>query len=201
MLDDNVLGLPNKELFKIFDRLGEINKPFQYRQAMDIRLLSNERIERLLKLKYDDVYYFAFDKWSEKDKIEPKLKLWSEEIHKIKPDRKWIRTKLYTFCAFDYENKYDLNFWLTDLQYLFERISIMFKYKAIPFVMRHKNFENSPFREVYINICQWANMPSGVIMIKSFNEWINDGSIVSIKTKQFRDKYPQFRRLFDAKLL
>lgn len=200
MLDDNVLGLPDKHLFPIFERLGEINKPFQYRQAMDIRLLNNERIDKLLKLKYDDVYYFAFDKWSEREKIEPKIKLWSNKIQLIKPDRKWIRTKFYTFCAFDYYGKYDIDFWLNDIEYLFKRIEIMFENKAVPFIMRFKEWENSPFREVYINICQWANMPSGSIMIKSFNEWIDTGSIVYKQTKQFRDKYPQFRKLFDARI-
>jgi hypothetical protein len=201
MLDDNVLGLPNKELYKIFDRLEEINKPFQYRQGMDIRLLTEERIDRLLKLKYDDIYYFAFDKMTEIEKIKPKIELWSEKIQLIKPNRKWIRTKFYTFCAFDYEGKYDLNFWLTDIENLFKRIQIMFDNKAIPFVMRFKEGEKSPFRHVYINIGQWANSPSGSITIKSFNEWIDTGSIVYKETIQFRDKYPQFRRLFDAKLL
>lgn len=199
MLDDNILGLPNKELFKIFDRLEEINKCFQYRQGMDIRLLSSERVDKLLKLKYDDVYYFAFDKFINRDLIESKLKLWSEKIHEIKPDRKWIRTKLYCFCAFDYDNIYDDSFWLNDIKIIFERFKIMFKYKAIPYLMRFEKWETSPYREVYINIGQWANMPSGTIMTMSFNEWIDTGSIVHKKTKEFRDKHPEFRKIFDLK--
>lgn len=199
LLDDNILGLPNKDLFKIFDRFEDIDKRIQYRQGMDIRLLTPERVDRLLRLKYDSAYYFAFDNWVFKDQIEKKLRLFSEKIQLIKPDRKWINTKLYVFSAFDYENKYDVNFWLNDIEMIFKRFEIIFKYKALPFLMRFEKWNESPFREVYINIAQWCNMPQTTIMNLSFNEWIDTGSIVSPKTKEFRDKYPRFRKIFDLK--
>ena len=174
----------------------------EQQQIDKLRLLNESLDEELSKdiFKYDDVYYFAFDKWSEREKIEPKIKLWSEKVQILKPDRKWIRTKFYTFCAFDYDNKYDINFWLNDIEYLFKRIEIMFQFKALPFVMRYYKWEESPFRHVYINVCQWANMPSGSIVIKSFNEWIDSGEMVYKETKMFRDKYPQFKKLFNMKL-
>jgi len=94
LLDDNVLGLPNNELFKIFDKFQEINKPINYKQGLDIRLLSKERIDRLFRLKYDGgkggfTYYFAFDLWENKSKIEENLKMFSEMYFERKPDVKW----------------------------------------------------------------------------------------------------------------
>lgn len=203
MLDDNVLGLPNEKLYKIFDRLGEINKPFQFRQGMDIRLLNEDRIRRLFQLRYDKNYYFAFDLWKNKDIIESKMKLWHDMYLQLKTNKtpKFIQTKIFLFTGLDESNNYDESFWIQDLEILFKRIELCFKWKLAPFVMRFKEWENSPFREVYINICQWANMPRGSIMIKSFNEWIDTGNMVYKQTHKFRDKYPQFKRIFDAKPL
>lgn len=180
MLDDNVLGLPNKELYKIFDRLGEINKPFQFRQGMDIRLLTEERIKRLFELKYDGAYYFAFDLWKYKDQIEPKMKLWHDMFMKIKSphklDRVNINTRIYLFTGLDEKNKYDESFWLNDLDVLFKRIEICFKYKLMPYVMRYKEVDKSPFREIYQNICQWTNSPRNPSSFCSFLEFMQDGS-------------------------
>lgn len=205
LLDDNILGLPNKELFKIFDRFEEINKPIQYRQGMDIRLLTKERIERLFRLKYDGgkggfTYYFSFDLWEFKDKIEENLRMFSEMYFERKPDVKWIRTKLYCFCGFNPKNEKTENYWLTDLEILFKRIEIIFKYKAAPFVMKHKDYKESPFSFVYDEVANYANGINGTALQMSFNEYLDTAYKNTIKTRQFRDKYPQFKSLFDARL-
>ena len=87
MIDDNVMGLPNKELFKIFDRLGEIGKPFQYRQAMDIRLLTDERI---FSINFDSVAMIVFDgdngnrKEKDKDVVDIVVDKVREVVDKVK---------------------------------------------------------------------------------------------------------------------
>ena len=189
------MGLPNKDLFKIFDRLGEIDKPFQYRQAMDIRLLTEERIKRLFELKYDGAYYFAFDLWKYKDVIEPKMRLWHDMFMEIKsphkPDRVNIKTRIYLFTGLDESGKYDETFWLNDLDILFKRIEICFKYKLMPYVMRFETVDKSPFiREVYQNICQWTNSPRNPSSFCSFLEFMEDGSFSgSDRTLVFFKKY------------
>lgn len=205
LLDDNILGLPNKDLFKIFDRFEEINKPIQYRQGMDIRLLTEERIQRLLKLKYDGgkggfTYYFSFDLWEFAEIIEQKLKLFSEMYFKNKPDVKWIRTKLYCFTGFNPNNEQSERYWLNDLEILFKRIEIIFRYKAAPFVMKHKDYKNSPFSFVYDEVANYANGINGTALQMSFNDYLDTAYKNTIKTRQFRDKYPQFKKMFDARL-
>ena len=206
MLDDNVLGLPNKELFKIFDRLGEIDKPFQYRQAMDIRLLTEERIKRLFELKYDGAYYFAFDMWKYKDVIEPKMKLWHDMFMSIKsshkPDRVNIKTRIYLFTGLDETGKYDEKFWLNDLDILFKRIEICFKYKLMPYVMRYETVDKEPFiREVYQNICQWTNSPRNPSSFCSFLEFMEDGSFSGTnRTLTFFKKYKWLMKHAELKL-
>lgn len=202
MLDDNVLGIPNKELFKIFEKLGEIGKPFQYRQGMDIRLLTKERIKRLFELRYDNDYYFAFDLWSEKDKIIPKMKLWHDMFLKLKTNKTpiFIRTKMYLFTGFDEQSNYGNDFWLNDLDILFKRIEICLKWKFIPYVMRFETVDKSKFRKIYQSICQWTNYPSMIISKHSFLEFLEDGSFGTKKTKRFFDKHKEFWKYFNLKL-
>ena len=33
------------------------------------------------------------------------------------------------------------------------------KYGCLPYVMRYKDFENSPYRGTYINLASWCNQP------------------------------------------
>jgi hypothetical protein len=197
--------LPNRELFKIFDRLEEINKPFQYRQGLDIRLLSKERIERLLNLKYDGgsggfTYYFSFDLWEYKELIEKNLKMLSEAYFYRKPDVKWIRTKMYCFCGFLNNNKNTNEFWLNDLEYLFKRFEIIFKYKSAPYVMKHEDYKKSPYAKIYNEIANYANGMGGTVLNMSFNEYIETSHKNTSEVKIFRDKNPQFKKLFDLKL-
>lgn len=206
LLDDNILGLPNKELFKIFDRFEEINKPIQYRQGMDIRLLTKERIERLFRLKYDGgkggfTYYFSFDLWEFKDKIEENLRMFSEMYFERKPDVKWIRTKLYCFCGFNPENNNNDEFWLNDLMFLLKRMEIIFKYKAAPYIMKHMDYKKSPFTKVYDHLSTYTNNAiSGTVMHMSFNEYLDTAQANVKESKVFRDNHPQFRKMFDVKM-
>lgn len=68
--------------------------------------------------------------------------------------------KFYCFCGFDRENQYDDVFWLKDIIDLFERIFILSKYSAFPYVMRHENYKKSPYRGLYGAIAAWCNQPS-----------------------------------------
>lgn len=202
MLDDNILGLPDKHLFKIFDRLGEIGKSFQYRQGMDIRLLTEERIKRLFELKYDGDYYFAFDMWKYADVIEKKMKLWYESYLKYKSSKRTyhIGTRIYLFTGLDESGMYNENFWKNDIEILFKRIEICFKYKLSPYVMRFETVDKSKFRRIYQNICQWTNHPSMPCLKSSFSEFIEDASFGTKQTKEFFDKNKQLWKYLDLKL-
>jgi len=202
MLDDNILGLPNRELYKIFDRFKEINKPMQYRQGMDIRLLTEERIKRIFELKYDGDYYFAFDLWKYKDQIEKNMKLWYNGYLKYKSDKRnyHIGTRIYLFTGLDENNKYDDNFWINDLKLLFERIKICFKYKLSPYIMRFETVDKSKYRKVYINLAQWTNHPSIPCLKASFGEFISDGSFSTKETKSFFEKNKDMQKYLKLKL-
>lgn len=153
LLDDNILGFVDWE--EILLSLKNTNKPFQYKQGMDIRLINEKKAEILLSCKYDGDYIFAFDNIEDKQPIELKLKLWQKYN-----TSKGHNTKLYVFCGFDRNDVWDIDFWKKDIVDMFERIKILMKYNCLPYIMRYYKYEESPYRGIYINVAQWCNQPS-----------------------------------------
>lgn len=150
LLDDNILGY--KDWKKIFQELKMTGKPFQYKQGMDERLLTNEKCEMLANVKYKGDYIFAFDNIEDKEIIENKLKLLRSYINK--------KCKFYVFCAFDRGDVWDNKFWINDIKGIFERLVILNKYDCLPYLMRFKEYENSPYRGIYIALASWCNQPN-----------------------------------------
>lgn len=150
--DDNILGFENWK--DVFEELKDTKKPFQFRQGMDIRLMTKEKAQTLVNCKYKGDFIFAFDNINEKEIITSKIKLWKDNYTKKG------NTKLYVFCGFDRNNKYDLSFWKQDIIDTFERIKILMEYGCVPYIMRHKNYEKSPYRGMYITLARWCNQPT-----------------------------------------
>ena len=153
LLDDNILGYSGWK--DIFNELNSTGKKFQCKQGMDERLLTDEKAEIILNSNYYGDYIFAFDNIEDKNIIIEKLKIWNNH-RKTKGDN----TKFYVLCGYDRENKYDYNFWVKDIEDTFERIKILNDNGCLPYIMRYKEYENSPYRGTYINLSAWCNQPS-----------------------------------------
>ena len=152
LLDDNVLACKNWKT--VFSQLGNIGKPFQFKQGLDERLLTHENLKVLVNSKLDGDLIFAFDNLEDKDIIIEKLKLLREYF----PTKKNI--KFYILCGYDRNNFYDRQFWIDDIHSVFKRVKILTDYGIKPYIMRHANYEGSPFRGTYINLASWCNQPN-----------------------------------------
>ena len=161
LLDDNILGSPHWR--EIFEELQATGKPFQYKQGMDERLLTDEKCEVLFKSKYDGDYIFAFDNVADYELIEKKLQLLRKYTDKI--------PKFYVFCGFDREDKWNDEFWKQDLWDLWKRIELLMKYLCLPYIMRFNRYEESPYKGTYINLAAWCNQPSA-FKKKSYREFV-----------------------------
>lgn len=140
--DDNILGYPKCN--DIFAELQKIGKPFQFRQGMDMRLMTAERAKMLNDCNYYGDYIFAFDHVEDAPLMEKKLLLWRQYCDKP--------TKLYVLAGFDgIDDK--------EVVSVFERIRILLKYGCLPYIMRHENYEKSPYRELFIQVARWCNQP------------------------------------------
>lgn len=197
LLDDNILAC--KDWRQVFEELQATNKRFQFKQGIDIRLMTNEKAKILSKSKYIGHYIFAFDHIKDRDLIEEKLKIWKQYTNKT--------TKLYVLCGYDENNKYDNNFWKQDIINTFERIKILMKYGCLPYIMRYKKYKESPYYGMYINLANWCNQPH-LITKMSFREFAIK-SQERVKTKEcatmkylneFESKYPDIaKKYFDMK--
>ena len=157
-LDDNFFACPKWE--SILQPVLESGKRFQFKQGLDERLLTENKVLQMSKWKYDGEIIFAFDNIKDKDLIVSKLQL----IKTTAPN--WSRKlKFYVFCGFDENEKYDDEFWEQDIINLFERIRILKTFGAIPYVMRFEKVYDSKYSSFYSAVAAWCNQPG---MFKSF---------------------------------
>lgn len=190
--DDNIFAYSKWR--EVFQELLEINKPFQFKQGLDIRLLTREKAEILNKCKYHGDIIFAFDHIEDRELIEKKLKLWRS--CSFKP------TKLYVLSGFEGIDE-------NEIISVFERIKIIMTYGCLPYIMRHENYLNSPYKGLFIQLARWCNQP-GLFKKKSFREFCEltqsgiktKGKLCSamVALKEFEEKFPDIaRKYFDLK--
>ena len=154
--DDNFLAAP-KEIWKpILQNLVDSNRPFQFRQGLDERILAEsedgEEIAQMLsKCKYHGDFIFAFDNWRDRDKIIKALKIWK----RYNPKK---GTKFYLFCGYTLKAGEDEKLY-NDIKILFERIHILMLYGCFGYVMRHADYENHELSNIYVQIARWCNQP------------------------------------------
>lgn len=162
-LDDNFLACPNwKEIIK---EVKQTEKRFQFKQGLDERLLTSDKIKEISDWKYEGDLIFAFDNIADKDLIISKLNM----IYETNPDFN-KQMKFYVFCGFDREGKYDEEFWMNDIRNTLLRCKILSKYSAYPYVMRHQNSYTSPYKSVYTLLASWTNQQR-IFVYKSFKDY------------------------------
>lgn len=90
--DDNFLAAPCAVWRPLLEQLLATKRQFQFRQGLDLRLMTEEKAQLLSKANYHGDMLFAFDQWKDREVIQEKLKIWKYYYHK-KP------TKLYLFVV------------------------------------------------------------------------------------------------------
>jgi hypothetical protein len=186
LLDDNILGLFNgwKDIFHSLQATG---KPFQYKQGMDERLLTEESITEIFKnSKWHGDYIFAFDDYKDRKVIERKLQL----IRTLCPNIS-NNIKFYVFCGFKRKKRTYTDFFLEDIIETFERIRILDRYNCLPYIMRHKDYCLSPYAGLYKAIAAWCNQPSLFRKFKFRDFCIQRGMDYKIY-KQYKNDYDQY---------
>lgn len=78
LCDPNTLACPDH--MDLLQQLVDSKANVEFNQGVDIRLVTEKNIELLRKIKLKRVH-FAFDRWQDKDIIEPRLRLFKERTH------------------------------------------------------------------------------------------------------------------------
>ena len=190
LLDDNILAYPKWR--EVFEELQSTNKRFTFKQGMDIRLMTREKAQVIAESKYDGDYIFAFDDYSSKDIIVPKLEMFSQYTKKI--------PMFYLLCGYK-------SVGADDVAEIFERLIILWRHNAIGYLMRFKNVYGSKHESIYTQLSRWINQPQFQKKL-SFREFImaDDMRVKTKKSKSrvafeaFEKEYPDVaRKYFDLK--
>lgn len=153
LLDDNFLSHPKwKELL---GQLIATGKPFKFKQGLDERLLTDEKVKMLCSVKYDGQITFAFDNVKDYDLIETQLKRIRKYTDKI--------FTFYVLVGFESQD-------VRDIENAFIRIGLLMKYRCLPYIMRYEKYKESPYRGIYVTLARWCNQPSMIKKV-SFRQY------------------------------
>lgn len=153
-LDDNFFACP--EWKAIIEDVKSTGKYFQFKQGLDERLLTEDKIHEMMTWKYDGRKIFAFDNIQDKELIESKL----QKMLELYPKGLTSATCFYVLVGYDRNKRWDKNFWIQDIKDAFERCMILAKYSASPYIMRYETCYDCEFINFYNVLAAWANQVS-----------------------------------------
>lgn len=192
LLDDNFFACSSCIL--LMEELRKTGKRFRFKQGLDERLLTKEKIDLLFSSKTDGDLIFAFDDINDQSIICKKLDMIKTQIPN---NRKTL--KFYIFCGFDRRGIWNESFWKDDIYSVFRRIEILMSYGSIPYIMRFNKYVESPHKGIYINLARWCNQPN-FFKKKSFREFCvanGKNSACYRYMEQFEKDYPDISKYFD----
>lgn len=137
LLDQNILAC--RDHLDLLDQLIQSRARVEFNGGLDIRLITDRNIEKIKKLKLKCIH-FAFDRWQDKDIIEPRLRKFAE---KTGYDRNKGRVMVYILTNFD-----------TTLEQDIYRIQLCRELNFSPYPMIYDKEHCSP---VYKKLQRWCN--------------------------------------------
>lgn len=157
LYDDNFMAAPRKLFFSTLEALNATGKRFQFRQGLDIRLMTDEKAKALAESRYYGDYIFAFDHIDA-----PTVKA---TLHGLETWRRHCNksTKIYVLVAFDSVDE-------SDVASMFWRIRECMRFNCLPYIMRFEKYKGARWKMLYTAVARWCNQPA-LFKKKSFLEF------------------------------
>jgi len=137
LCDPNILAC--KDHIDLLKQLVDSKAKVNFNQGLDIRLVNDRNIELLKQIRLDSIH-FAFDRWQDKDIIEPKLR---QFVGQTGFNRNKGKVMCYILCNFDTTIEQDLY-----------RIQLCRELNISPYPMIYDKEHCDP---VYKKIQRWCN--------------------------------------------
>jgi len=153
LLDPNITACKDWE--NLFGQLVESRALIDFTQGLDIRLMTEPKIEMIKKMRIKYIH-FAFDDISEKKLIVEKLKHFKESTG-------WNYWKMTVYVLVNYNSTLE-----EDL----ERIYTLRDLGYSPFVMIYEK-ERLPARHELKQLQRWVNMRAVFRSVNSFNDYVD----------------------------
>jgi hypothetical protein len=186
LLDDNFLAYKDcgtllKNLIETCKRDGKL---FEFKQGLDIRLLTAKIAKLFQQAPYHGELIFAFDNIRDSVSIRRGLGV----LRTYLPTK---GSKCYILCGFED------NSW-RDIASVFRRLQILWESQTIGYVMRHENhrLSSSLCRPIYTHLARWINQPQ-FQRVTSFREYCEKSGGKALRAAiTFSKAYPDIASEF-----
>lgn len=148
LLDPNILACRDHK--DLLQQLIDSKARVEFNQGMDVRLITDSNLKLLKQIKLKSVH-FAFDRWQDKDIVEPKLQMVSKETD-------WSRSKVSVYILTNFD---------TTIEQDLYRIELCRRLNFQPYVMIYDKAHCDP---IYRKLQRYCN-PYIFWSIKSFKEY------------------------------
>lgn len=136
LCDPNILACPQH--MELLEQLAESKAKVNFNQGIDIRLVNGRNLEVLKRIRLESIH-LAFDRWQDKDIIEPRLR----EFSKAGFNRHKGGVMVYILCNYD-----------TTLEQDMYRIQLCRELNFSPYPMIYDKEHADP---VYRRLQRWCN--------------------------------------------
>lgn len=151
LCDPNILAC--KDWRDLLKQLEDSHAWVDFNQGLDIRLMTEEKAQALNRIKIRDIH-FAWDRYEDRDKILPKLKMYAE-IARLRPHSH--NAIVYTLVNFS-----------TTLEQDLERIYTLRDLGYWPYVMI---YDKEHCTKIYRRLQRWVNMRATFATVKRFEDY------------------------------
>lgn len=137
LCDPNILACPDH--LELLQQLADSGAKVNFNQGIDVRLVTDRNLEILKNIKLEGIH-FAFDRWQDKDIVEPRLRMFKE---KTGYDRNKGRVMVYILMNYD-----------TTIEQDIYRIQLCRELNFSPYPMIYDKEHCDP---IYRKIQRWCN--------------------------------------------
>ena len=137
LCDPNILACPDH--IELLKQLADSGAKVEFNQGLDIRLITDKNLEILKQIRFEGIH-FAFDRWQDREIIEPRLR---QFVAKTGFNKDKGRVMCYILCNFD-----------TTLAQDIARIQLCRELRISPYPMIYDKEHADP---VYRKLQRWCN--------------------------------------------
>lgn len=137
LCDPNILAC--KDHMELLQQLADSKAKVEFNQGIDVRLITDKNLELLRQIRLDNIH-FAYDRWQDKDIIEPRLRAFVEQTG-------YNKNKGHTMC-------YILVNFDTTIEQDIHRIQFCRELNISPYPMIYDKEHCKP---IYRKLQRWCN--------------------------------------------
>lgn len=153
LLDPNTIACPEWE--DILQQLIDSDAWVDFSQGVDIRLMTDKKAEMIKRIKVKNIH-FAWDRYEDRDKIIPRLKMFKEQTG-------WNKRKMTVYVLVNYD---------TTMEQDLERIYSIRDLGFWPYVMIYDKQNTKPSDDVR-KLQRWVNMRAIFESVERFEDYMN----------------------------